>query len=86
MMQFNLRFLPQFEAPCPTEEHLHGHSDAPLFVHSCDSGCHTVKIQSCYMVKVDLETGIPTEALAGRVQIVAHHNGHKSGIVGNPVH
>ena len=38
------------------------------------------------MMEVDLKAGTPTKTLAGRVQIVAHHNGHKGGIIGNPAH
>lgn len=37
-------------------------------------------------MEVHLETGTPTETLVGGVQVVAHDDGDKGGIIGNPAH
>ena len=43
------------------------------------------QVQGRHVMEIHLKTGTPTKTLACRVEIVAHDDGHKGGIIGNPV-
>ncbi len=76
--------FPQFQTSGRTQKRFHGDLGGAIFIHRCHSGRDLVQVKVSNVMEKGREARLPTQALLGRVQIVAQDHGNVIGVIRNP--